>query len=177
MRLAHGVTVLAVVCAAALSGCSPSQRPYEESKWKTVVSTELAELDGDPGYYLRSEVSSAMGRPVIDYEYLPKGEPAPSEGRVSHTAYELFRDNGGHPYSLPGGVVLYEDVDLSSGGRPTITVYKCDGGKSKGAFDDCTTRQGARVPNGFSYVEINVPRGSVLRGESKQQPATTKKEK
>lgn len=167
MRLAHGVTALALVCAVALSGCSLSQRPYEESAWKTVVSTELAELDGDPGYYLRSEVSSAMGRPVIDYEYLPKDEASPTEGRVGHTAYELFQENGGHPYSLPGGVVLYEDVDVSGGARPTITVYKCDGGKSRGAFDDCTTRQGARVPNLYSYVEIHVPRGSVLRGESK----------
>lgn len=48
-RLSHGVTTLAVVCAAALSGCSLSQRPYEESTWKTVVSTELAELDGPRG--------------------------------------------------------------------------------------------------------------------------------
>ena len=166
-RLSHGVTALAVVCAAALSGCSLSQRPYEESAWKTVVSVDLAELDGDPGYYLRSEVSSAMGRPVIDYEYLPKDEPDPSAGRVGHTAYELFRDNGGDPYSLPGGVVLYEDVDVSSGARPTITVYKCDGGRSKVSFDECTTKQGARVPHGNSYVEIHVPRGSVLRGESK----------
>ena len=167
MRLAHGVTALAVVCAAALSGCSPSQRPYEESKWKTVVSTELAELDGDPGYYLRSEVSSAMGRPVIDYEYLPKDDPDPSAGRVGHTAYELFRDNGGDLYSLPGGVVLYEDVDLSSVTGPTITVYKCDGGRSKVAFDECTTTQGTRVPNYNPYVEIHVPKGSVLRGEGK----------
>lgn len=167
MRLSHGVTALAAVCAVTLSGCSLSQRPYEESKWKTVVSTELAELDGVPGYYLRSEVSSAMGKSVIDYEYLPKDETDPSAGRVGRTAYELFRENGGHPYSLPGGVVLYEDVDLSSGARPTITVYKCDGGKSKGAFDDCTTRQGAWVPNGNSYVEIHVPKGSVLRGEGK----------
>lgn len=167
MRLAHGVTALAVVCASVLSGCSLSQVPYEESAWKTVVSTELAELDGAPGYYLRSEVSSVMRRSVIDYEYLPKDEPDPSTGRVGHTAYELFQENGGHPYSLPGGVVLYEDVDLSSGARPTITVYKCDGGKSKGAFDDCTTRQGARVPNLYSYVEIHVPRGSVFRGEGK----------
>lgn len=167
MRLAHGVTALAAVCVVALSGCSPSQRPYEESAWKTVVSTELAELDGAPGYYLRSEVSSAMGKSVIDYEYLPKDEASPTEGRIGRTAYELFQENGGHPYSLPGGVVLYEDVDLSSGARPTITVYKCDGGKSKGAFDDCTTRQGARVPNLYSYVEIHVPRGSVLRGEGK----------
>jgi lipoprotein len=167
MRLSHGVTALAVVCAAALSGCSLSQVPYEESAWKTVVSTELAELDGAPGYYLRSEVSSVMRRSVIDYEYLPKDEADPSAGRVGHTAYELFRDNGGDPYSLPGGVVLYEDVDLSSGARPTITVYRCDGGKSKGAFDDCTTKQGTRVPNYNPYVEIHVPRGSVLRGEGK----------
>lgn len=167
MRLAHGVTALAVVCAAALSGCSLSQVPYEESAWKTVVSTELAELDGAPGYYLRSEVSSVMRRSVIDYEYLPKDEPDPSAGRIGRTAYELFRDNGGDPYSLPGGVVLYEDVDVSSGARPTITVYKCDGGRSKGAFDDCTTKQGTRVPNYNPYVEIHVPRGSVLRGERK----------
>lgn len=167
MRLSHGVTALAVVYAVALSGCSPSQRPYEESKWKTVVSTELAELDGAPGYYLRSEVSSAMGKSVIDYEYLPKDEPDPSAGRVGHTAYQLFRDNGGDPYSLPGGVVLYEDVDISSGARPTITVYKCDSGRSNVAFDQCTTRQGARVPHDNSYVEIHVPRGSVLRGERK----------
>ena len=155
MRLSHGVTALAVVCAAALSGCSLSQVSYEESAWKTVVSTELAELDGAPGYYLRSEVNNAFGRSVIDYEYLPKDEAGRTGGKV------------GHPYSLPGGVVLYEDVDVSSGARPTITAYKCDGGKSKGAFDDCTTRQGARVPNSFSYVEIHVPRGSVLRGERK----------
>lgn len=166
-RLSHGVTALAVVCAAALSGCSLSQRPYEESAWKTVVSVDLAELDGAPGYYLRSEVSSVMRRSVIDYEYLPKDEASPVEGRIGRTAYGLFQENGGHPYSLPGGVVLYEDVDVSSGARPTITAYKCDGGKSKGAFDDCTTRQGTRVPNGYSYVEIHVPRGSVLRGEGK----------
>lgn len=167
MRLAHGVTALAVVCAAALSGCSLSQVSYEESAWKTVVSTELAELDGAPGYYLRSEVSSVMRRSVIDYEYLPKDEASPAEGRIGRTAYGLYLESGGHPYSLPGGVVLYEDVDVSSGARPTITAYKCDGGKSKGAFDDCTTKQGARVPNSFSYVEIHVPRGSVLRGERK----------
>lgn len=167
MRLAHGVTALAVVCAAALSGCSLSQVSYEESVWKTVVSTELAELDGSPGYYLRSEVNNAFGSSVIDYEYLPKDENDPSTGRVGHTAYGLFQESGGHPYSLPGGVVLYEDVDVSGGARPTITVYRCDGGKSKGAFDDCTTKQGTRVPNYNPYVEIHVPRGSVLRGEGK----------
>lgn len=167
MRLAHGVTALAVVCAAALSGCSLSQVPYEESAWKTVVSTELAELDGAPGYYLRSEVSSVMRRSVIDYEYLPKDEASPTAGRVGRTAYGLFQASGGDSYSVPGGVVLYEDVDLSSGARPTITVYRCDGEKPGGGFDDCTTRQGTRVPNHYSYVEIHVPRGSVLRGEGK----------
>lgn len=80
MRLAHGVTALAVVCAVALSGCSLSQVPYEESAWKTVVSTELAELDGAPGYYLRSEVNNAFGRSVIDYEYLPKDEAGRTGG-------------------------------------------------------------------------------------------------
>jgi len=164
------VTALAVVCAVALSGCSLSQRPYEESAWKTVVSTELAELDGAPGYYLRSEVSSVMRRSVIDYEYLPKDEANPTEGRVGRTAYGLYLESGGDYSSVLGGVVLYEDVDVSSGARPTITVYKCDGGRSKVSFDECTTKQGARVPHGNSYVEIHVPRGSVLRGESKQQP-------
>ena len=167
MRLAHGVTALAVVCAAALSGCSLSQVPYEESAWKTVVSTELAELDGAPGYYLRSEVSSVMRRSVIDYEYLPKDEANPTEGRVGRTAYGLYLENGGDYSSVPGGVVHYEDVYPASGARPTITVYRCDGGKSKGAFDDCTTKQGTRVRNYNPYVEIHVPRGSVLRGEGK----------
>ena len=167
MRLSHGVTALAVVCAAALSGCSLSQVPYEESAGKTVVNTELAELDGAPGYYLRSEVSSVMRRSVIDYEYLPKDEASPTAGRVGRTAYGLFQVSGGDSYSVPGGVVLYEDVDLSSGVKPTITVYRCDGEKPGGGSDDCTTRQGTRVPNGYSYVEIHVPKGSVLRGEGK----------
>ena len=167
MRLSHGVTALAAVCAVTLSGCSPSQVPYEESAWKTVVSTELAELDGAPGYYLRSEISSVMRRSVIDYEYLPKDEASPTAGRVGRTAYGLYLENGGDYSSVTGGVVLYEDVDLANGARPTITVYKCDGGRSKVSFDECTTKQGARVPHGNSYVEIHVPRGSVLRGESK----------
>ena len=108
-----------------------------------------------------------MRRSVIDYEYLPKDEASPTEGRIGRTAYGLYLESGGDYSSVTGGVVLYEDVDLSSGARPTITVYRCDGGKSKGAFDDCTTEQGTRVPNYNPYVEIHVPRGSVLRGESK----------